>query len=180
MDVQPRDILDFWTEIGPKKWWTRDDEVDSTIRGRFGKVHEQADAGKLDHWLDQPESALALIIILDQFSRNLYRDTPKAFAEDTRCVHLVRRVMDKKLDQQMQGDLRSFFYLPLMYSENPNDQDIRVEQMKKLGPKENIEAAEEHADIIHRFGRFPHRNAVLGRTMTAAEQSFLDDGGFSP
>ncbi len=180
MDTQPQDILDFWTQIGPEKWWTRDDEVDSTVHERFGETFKQAAAGQLDHWLENPDSALALIIILDQFSRNLHRDSPKAFAQDTRCAHLVRKVMDKKLDEQMPGDLRAFCYLPLMHSENPHDQSLCVQEMQKLGLKNNIEAAEEHADIIRRFGRFPHRNAVLGRTMTAAEQAFLDDGGFSP
>lgn len=179
MNTTPEQILDFWIEIGPEKWWKRDNAVDSKIRERFAGTLEDARKGKLDHWLEEPDSALALIIIFDQFSRNLNRGSAQAFAEDTRCVHLVRGIIDRGLDERIRNDLRAFCYLPLMHAENPYDQDRCVEEMQKLNLEGNIKAAKEHAEIIHRFGRFPHRNKVLGRKTTPAEQAFLDDGGFS-
>ncbi|MGI9357426.1 MAG: DUF924 family protein [Rhizobiaceae bacterium] len=178
MSVAPEEVLDYWIGIGAKKWWRRDDEVDSTIRERFGDTHAQAAAGKLDHWLKKPDSALALIIVLDQFSRNLNRNSALAFAQDTRCAHLVRGIMAKGLDERMRDDLRSFCYLPLAHAENPSDQERCIEEMRGLALKENIQAAEEHADIIRRFGRFPHRNDVLGRATTDDEQAYLNGGGF--
>jgi len=178
MHATPEDVLDFWIEIGPQKWWKRDEAVDSKIRDHFEETHHDAANGKLDHWLKKPDSALALVIVLDQFSRNLNRNSALAFAQDTRCAHLVHGIMAETLDARMRNDLRSFCYLPLMHAENIHDQERCIEEMKKLDLKQNVEAAEEHADIIRRFGRFPHRNKVLGRATTADEQAFLDGGGF--
>ena len=178
MSATPDDIFEYWLSIEPKKWFRKDDDVDAAIGKKFSDTLRDASQGKLDHWLEEPNSALALIIVLDQFSRNLNRNSPLAFAEDTRTAHLVRTIIGQDLDMQMRDDLRSFCYMPLMHAENPIDQASCVAQMHKTGIKENIDAAEEHADIIRRFGRFPHRNKVLGRQTTAEEQAFLDGGGF--
>ncbi|MDD9911311.1 MAG: DUF924 domain-containing protein [Ahrensia sp.] len=178
MNDLPDEILSFWREIGPKKWWRKDAKVDAAIRERFGETHAQARQGKLDDWLDDPQGALALIILLDQFSRNLNRNSALAFAEDTRCAHLVRSVLARKIDEQMPDDLRAFCYLPLMHSEHPVDQQLCLEKMRSFGVEANMKAAREHAQIIERFGRFPHRNSLLGRTTTPEEQAFLDGGGF--
>lgn len=135
--------------------------------------------GGYDDWTDSPEGALALIIILDQFSRNLYRNSPQAFAQDRRCAQITHEVMDKGLDQKMPEDLRVFCYMPLMHSEDLEDQELCVKVMNDNGYEANISFAEDHRDIIKRFGRFPHRNAALGRETTEEEKQFLDDGGFS-
>lgn len=179
MPVEAREILDFWADLGPQKWWRKDAAVDRTIEERFGQTHSDAAHGRLDDWLSQQDGALALIIVLDQFSRNMFRNSPRAFAQDTRSAHLVHGVMANGLDRRMRDDIGVFCYMPLMHAENIHDQEICVREMKRLGLKDNIKAAEEHRDIIARFGRFPHRNDVLGRETTAAEQTFLDEGGFS-
>lgn len=179
MDTRAKDVLEFWVGLGPKKWWRRDDAVDAEIRSRFGELYLEAASGRLDAWLEEPDSALALVIVLDQFSRNMYRNDPRAFAQDTRCAHLVLGLIEAGLDRRMRTDIGVFCYLPLMHAENIHDQRLCLAEMERLELPENVEAAQEHLDIIERFGRFPHRNVVLNRQTTEAEQAFLDGGGFS-
>ena len=178
-EIEPQEVIDFWIAAGPKKWWRKDPEFDAEIKQRFGGIHEQACAGKLDHWANTPAGALALILVLDQFSRNLFRDSPLAFAQDDKCAALARVQIKSGADQKMPSDINEFCYLPLMHSERLADQDLCLESLQRLGKEQNIKAAVEHRDIIVEFGRFPHRNRVLGRVTTEQEQAFLDGGGFS-
>ena len=178
MTKTPQDVLDFWLEAGPEKWWKKDAALDAAILEQFGETHEQAAGGALDDWENDPESALALIIILDQFSRNLYRNDPRAFAQDDKCLGVVKRLMASGGDRKLSLPLVQFVYLPLMHSENLDHQETCLAELTRLDLPLNVKAAIEHRDIIRDFGRFPHRNGVLGRKTTPAEQKFLDDGGF--
>lgn len=175
----PQDVLDFWIDAGPKKWWKKDDNFDAEISTRFGARHSQAAQGELDDWATDAGSALALIIILDQFSRNLFRDSPKAFAQDAKCRAIVNKVMESGIDRKMPADIAEFCYLPLMHSEDISDQERCLKEMERTGKEGNIKSAKEHLDIIARFGRFPHRNSVLGRQSTQEEIAFLEGGGFA-
>ena len=179
MEIEPESVLDFWIAAGPKKWWKKDEQFDADITREFGGLHMQAATGQLDHWVETPEGALALILVLDQFSRNLFRNSPYAFAQDAKCVGFVNSVMEAGLDRKMRPDIGEFCYLPLMHAENISDQERCLSEMERLNKEGNIKAAKEHLDIIKRFGRFPHRNAVLGRETTVEEQAFLEVGGFS-
>lgn len=174
-----QDVLNFWRDAGPSKWWKKDDAFDASIRQKFEKTHQAASHGTLDSWIDRPEPALALIIVLDQFTRNLNRNSAAAFPNDAKCLALAKHAINMGHDKQAPQDLLAFFYLPLMHSEVIEDQRLCLSLMQKTGLKPNIKAAEEHLDIIERFGRFPHRNKVLGRTSTAEEIAFLEAGGFS-
>ncbi len=176
---KPEDVLDFWAEAGPEKWWKKDPVFDAEIATRFEESYELACHGGFDDWATEPHGALAIIIMLDQFSRNLYRDSHLAFAQDAKALSIAKSAIQANLDTQMREDIRPFCYLPLMHSEDLADQNLCVAIFEKNGPKDNLRAAIEHRDIIQRFGRFPHRNVVLGRETTEEEQAFLDGGGFA-
>ncbi len=175
----PQAVLDFWREAGPKKWFTKDAAFDDAIRDHFLETHEAAVAGKLADWEATPDGALALAIALDQFPRNMFRGTARTFAADPLARQVADRAIAKGFDQQVPARERGFFYLPFMHSERLEDQERSVALYRALGDAENLKYADDHADIIRKFGRFPHRNAVLGRTTTAEEQAFLDSGGFA-
>jgi len=171
------DILAFWRTAGPDKWFEKDDAFDDEIRRRFLSTYEAAAAGKFTAWEASAQGALALLILLDQFPRNMFRGQARAFATDP----LARAVASRAILNGFDGafpDLRSFFYLPFEHSEDLADQERGITLYKAAGDADNLKWAELHADIIRRFGRFPHRNAVLGRVGTPEEQKFLDDGGF--
>ena len=178
-ELGPQDVINFWIEAGPKKWWKKDDGFDTEILNRFGALHNKACAGELDLWAETPDGALALILMLDQFSRNLFRNSPRAFAQDAHCAALVRAQMQRGADREMHPEISHFCYLPLMHSEVLEDQEMCIAEMRRLDNKPSLKAAIEHRDIIAQFGRFPHRNAVLGRQTTPEEQAFLDGGGFA-
>ena len=178
MAITPDDILQFWRAAGSEKWWKKDADFDHQIADQFGDTYQTAANGKLEHWCDDPEGSLALIIVLDQFSRNLFRNDAKAFAQDPYCRTIVRKVMASEQDRLMPQDVVSFCYMPLMHSEDLQDQEDCLAQMVRLNETGSIKAAEEHRDIIRRFGRFPHRNTILGRETTKEEQAFVDAGGF--
>ena len=174
------DVLAFWRAAGPEKWFNKSDDFDSAIRDDFLATYEAAAAGRLSDWQDTPEGALALVIVLDQFPRNMFRGDARSWATDPMALEVANQALAAGFDGKVARDLRPFFYLPLMHSEDLTDQQRCVELYRKLGDDENgLKYAEIHAEIIQRFGRFPHRNPVLGRTTTAEEQMFLDDGGFS-
>ncbi|MEM9677865.1 MAG: DUF924 family protein [Pseudomonadota bacterium] len=179
MIATAKDVIHFWRALEPKARFSRDDALDTQIREKFEATYNAAAAGQLDVWALAPESALALIIVLDQFSRNLHRDDPRAFASDDKTLGIVNSVMAAGLDRQMPEDLVSFCYMPLMHQENLAAQHRCVEQMTRLGLENETKYAKIHLDVIERFGRFPHRNPALGRTTTPEEQAFLDAGGFS-
>jgi uncharacterized protein (DUF924 family) len=172
------DVVTFWREAGPDRWFKKDAAFDETIKRRFLATYEAAAAGKLRDWENTAEGALALLILLDQFPRNMFRNSARAFAADPLARVVTAGALVKGFDGAF-PDLRSFFYLPFEHSEDMADQERAVALYKAAGDADNLKWAEIHADIIRRFGRFPHRNAVLGRTTTPEEQAFLDSGGFA-
>jgi len=171
-----RAVLDFWSEeCGPDKWFEKDPMLDTQIQDRFGPLHARACAGELDHWSATPEGALALIVLIDQFSRNIHRDRPAAFAADPKGLSLVAKALEAGLDKDMTGPQRAFLYMPLMHSEDLADQDRCIRLMREAGLEKQHGYAVAHRKIIARFGRFPHRNAVLGRASTPEEEAFLKE-----
>jgi uncharacterized protein (DUF924 family) len=174
----PHDVLAFWRAAGPDKWFTKDSSFDDDIRSRFLATCEAAAARALG-WDDTPEGALALLIVLDQFPRNIFRGSARAFAADPLAREVATRAIARGFDQQVAVTERGFFYLPFEHSETLADQERAVALNRARGDADALKWAEMHADIIRRFGRFPHRNAVLGRTTTPEEQAFLNGGGFA-
>jgi uncharacterized protein (DUF924 family) len=177
--ASPESVLTFWRDAGPESWFKKSDAFDAAIRERFLETYEAAAAGRLDHWKDSAETALALAIVLDQFPRNMFRGSPRMFAADPLARDLARHALERGYDQQVPAQERGFFYLPFMHSEELADQDTCLALYRALGNPEGTKYAELHADIIRRFGRFPHRNPVLGRATTPEEKEFLDSGGFA-
>ncbi len=173
----PADVLAFWRAAGPDKWFTKDTAFDTEIRSRFLPTYEAA--GRLAHWEVAPEGALALLVVLDQFPRNMFRGSARTFAADPVARAAADRAIGRGFDQRVPHVERQFFYLPFMHSENLPDQERCLALARGYRDDEFTKYAEQHADIIRRFGRFPHRNAMLDRATTADEQAFLDDGGFS-
>ncbi len=174
-------VVAFWRTAGPKRWFSKDASFDATIRERFGWTHEAAARGALDAWRDSAVGALGLILLLDQFSRNLWRESARAFACDPLARAVAREALACGHDLATPPDMRLFFYLPYTHSEAQNDQDQAValgEALEQAGGP-SAKSAREHRDIIRRFGRFPHRNGLLGRTTTTEEQAFLAKGGFA-
>jgi uncharacterized protein (DUF924 family) len=178
-DVAPADILAFWRAAGSERWYQRNDAFDADLRRRFLGLWRSALAGELACWEATDDGALALVIVLDQFPRNMFRGDAKAYASDALALEVAKRALARGADRRLAADLLEFLYLPLMHSEHWADQERCVELFRDTRNADNLGYAEEHADIIRRFGRFPHRNAVLGRITTPEEQAFLDGGGFS-
>jgi uncharacterized protein (DUF924 family) len=176
--ADPEAILAFWRAAGPTKWFERDDDFDAEIRARFLATHEAAAAGRLEHWQATADGTLALLILLDQFPRNLFRGDARAFATDAAARALAERAIARGTDRLFPLPDRGFFYLPLMHSENLADQERCIALCRDAGDAEGEKYAEIHADIIRRFGRFPHRNRALGRATTEQERAFLDGSGF--
>ena len=173
------EVLEFWRTAGPSKWWRKNLEFDGEIKTRFGDMHKKAANRELDIWRKENQSCLALVLILDQFSRNLLRGSDTSFAQDAYALEVAKYAVSNGFDRSENEDLAIFFYLPYMHSEKLDDQALCVELIRASGNESSLKAAIEHRDIIARFGRFPHRNMVLGRTTSEEEQAFLDDGGFS-
>jgi uncharacterized protein (DUF924 family) len=173
------DVLAFWREAGPDKWFSKSDDFDCAIRNNFLPTYEAAASGRLHDWEDTPQGALALVIVLDQFPRNIFRNSARAWAADPLARAVTNRALARGFDRDVDRGLQVFFYLPLMHSEDIRDQERCVELCRALGNENNLKYAELHADIIRRFGRFPHRNPVLGRNTTPEEKTFLESGGFA-
>jgi len=178
-DVAPQDVLAFWRGAGPDKWFTKDDAFDAEIAARFLASYERAVRGELFGWEDTAEGTLALVIVLDQFPRNMFRGQARTYAADAIARDIARRALARGFDRDVPSSDRQFFYLPFMHSEELADQERCVALAQDYGDEEFTKYAEQHADIVRRFGRFPHRNAMLGRATTPAEQEFLDAGGFA-
>ncbi|MEO1137383.1 MAG: DUF924 family protein [Pseudomonadota bacterium] len=175
-------VLDFWfEETKPYQWFRRDDGFDAVCAHRFGALHEAARKGRLDVWRAHPRYALSLIIILDQFSRNIYRDTPLAFAQDGQALAVAREAIGRRFDRLTDDKRRAFFYMPFMHAETlPVQQEsVRLFTAQMPGTM-NLPFAIEHRNIVKRFGRFPHRNKIFGRVSTPDEIAFLNAGGFNP
>jgi uncharacterized protein (DUF924 family) len=177
--VTPQDVVAFWRAAGPAKWFTKDAAFDAEITARFLPTYELAAGGGLAEWERTADGALALLLVLDQFPRNMFRGDARTYAADPLARAVARRALDRGFDREFPKADRQFFYLPFMHSEETADQLHCVDLARALGDDEFTEYAELHADIVQRFGRFPHRNALLGRTTTPAEQEFLDGGGFA-
>jgi uncharacterized protein (DUF924 family) len=177
--ASPQAVLSFWRDAGPDKWFKKNDAFDQDIRRGFLETYEAAAAGTLGAWEATPDGALALVIVLDQFPRNMFRGTARAFAADPLARAVADRALARGFDRAMAQAERQFFYLPFEHSEMLADQERCCDLFRATGDAELVKWAELHADIIRRFGRFPHRNAALGRATTAEEQAFLDDGGFA-
>ena len=173
------EILAFWHKAGRDGWYRRDAAFDAEVRRRFLATWQQAAAGELSSWQTSDDGALALTIVLDQFPRNMFREDAATYSSDTLAREVAGRAIDRGVDGRIDPQLREFLYLPFMHSEHLADQQRCVTLFRKSGDSENLKYAEDHADIIGRFGRFPHRNRILGRPTTAEEQAFLDAGGFS-
>ena len=173
-----KEVVSFWHDAGAERWFKKDPAFDAEIKRRFMATYEAAAAGKLRDWENNAEGALALLILLDQFPRNMFRNDPRTFATDPLARAVTAGALIKGFDAQA-GDMRGFFYLPFEHSEEVADQERCIALFRALGDVDSLKWAELHADIIRKFGRFPHRNIVLGRKTTAEEAAFLADGGFA-
>jgi uncharacterized protein (DUF924 family) len=173
-------VLAFWfEEHGPKDWFAKNPAFDAELGRRFEALHVRAAQGVLDSWAETPKGVLALIIVLDQFSRNMYRDSAKAFARDSKALDLARQAVVRGFHLGLGEQERVFLYLPFEHSENRRDQELSVQYFAGFSDKLYVEAAEKHKAIIDRFGRFPHRNQALGRASTPEEIAFLAGPGSS-
>ena len=177
--IVPSDVLAFWRAAGPDKWFEKDPAFDAEVAARFAGLWRTAAEGGLAPWEETPEGALALVIVLDQFPRNMFRGEARTYSTDAAARDVADRALARGFDQQVAPPERQFFYLPFMHSENLADQERCLELARDYGDDGFTKYAEHHAAIIRRFGRFPHRNALLGRATSSEEQAFLDGGGFA-
>lgn len=172
--MQAQDILDFWFDPNHRSlWFAKSDAFDYKIREQFQIIHQQAIQAELWSWRKTPEGRLAEIIVLDQFSRNIYRDQAQAFAYDSLVLALAQEAISLQLDAQLSPEQRSFLYMPFMHSESKLMHEYALKLFQRLGNEINLSFAKKHKIIIDRFGRYPHRNEILGRTSTAEELEFL-------
>ena len=179
-DLRPRDVLDFWFAAGEQKWFTHDPEFDAEVTAQFGALVTSARRNGLEDWEATPEGALAGVIVLDQFPRNIYRGEPRVYASDADALAMAERAIKRGFDVEVPASARSWFYMPFMHSEDLAMQERCVDLCRRGElDGDTLEYAIHHADIIRRFGRFPHRNAILGRRSTEEEIRFLEDGGFA-
>jgi uncharacterized protein (DUF924 family) len=180
MSVSAEDILYFWfDELDPKQWWAKDATLDRDISKRFGALHERACQGELFDWRQSPSGRLAEVIVLDQFSRNIHRDSARAFAADGMALALAQEAVAGGHDTALETREKAFLYLPWMHSESPRIHEEAVRLYSAPGLEYNLEFEHKHKVIIDRFGRYPHRNAVLGRESTPEEIEFLKQPGSS-
>lgn len=173
----PDDVLSFWRKAGPEKWFSKDDAFDQACRDRFMPTYEAAARGDLNEWELTPEGALAVILLLDQFPRNMFRGQRETYKTDPVAVMVADRAIERGFDHKVEPEFRRFFYLPFMHSESLRHQERSVALNEALG-EDSIKWARHHHDIIARFGRFPHRNTILGRETTPAEEHFLKESDF--
>ena len=177
--IAPQDVLAFWRAAGPDKWFKKDTAFDAEVARRFSALWRAAADGKLASWEETPEGALALAIVLDQFPRNMFRGDRRTYEADAAARAVADRAIARSFDRQIAHAERQFLYLPFMHSEQLADQERCLDLARGHGDDGFTKYAEQHADIIRRFGRFPHRNAMLGRATSPEEQAFLDAGGFA-
>lgn len=173
------EIVSFWKDAGPAKWFVKDPAFDETIRTRFTGAYEAASTGKLSGWEESAEGSYALLLLLDQFPRNMFRDSHRAFATDAQALAIADRAIERGFDQAYENPERRFFYVPFMHSEDLADQERCIALCEASGDEGGVKYGIIHRDIIRDFGRFPHRNPVLGRQTTPQERAFLDSGGFA-
>ncbi len=173
-------VLDFWfNDLTPQQWWAKDANLDQEIKNRFSALHAQAARCELFDWRIAAKGRLAEIIILDQFSRNIYRDTPQAFALDSMALALAQEALSVNADKALSPVERSFLYMPFMHSESVEIHKVAMILFSAEGMEENLDFELQHQKIIERFGRYPHRNTILGRESTPEEREFLQQPGSS-
>ena len=177
--TEAKDVLDFWFSADPKKWFVKDEAFDAEIRDRFMPLLDAARAGQLASWEESRDDLLALIIVLDQFSRNVFRNSALAFLSDPEALRLSHKLVAHPDWDGLSLQQKQFAIMPMMHAEDLIEQQNCLAWMKRIGLEEGARFAQIHLDIIERFGRFPHRNDVLGRRTTPEEQAFLDEGGFA-
>jgi uncharacterized protein (DUF924 family) len=177
MQATAGDLVAFWLEGGPARWFARDDAFDAALRERFLEAHLAASRGELAGWMEDADGALALVLLLDQIPRNLFRGSAHAFATDPLARLQAARAIDAGFDRRVDPALRIFFYMPFEHSEDIADQQRAVALCREMDDAGYMKYAFKHRDVIARFGRFPHRNRVLGRTSTAEEAAYLEAGG---
>ena len=172
-----RAVVRFWREAGPDRWFAKDPAFDTRFRERFAAEHAAAARGELASWMETADGALGLIILLDQYPRNAFRGTPRMYDTDALARKAAAKALAAGYDQRLPVELRKFFVLPFAHSEELADQERAVALARHIGP-EDLAHAEHHRDIVRRFGRFPHRNAILGRESTPEERQYLESGGY--
>ena len=178
MDKNIENVLHFWfEELEPRQHWIKDAALDKSIAARFGSLHEQAKTGGLESWRSTPQGRLAEIIILDQFSRNIYRDEPESFECDALARSLSIQAIKCGADKELRVEERAFIYMPLMHSEELDDHKVALRVFDQPGLENSLDFERRHQRIIERFGRYPHRNEVLGRDSTPEEREFLTQPG---
>jgi len=175
MTATVNDILDYWfSDEFAAHWFSSTPEIDIGIAGRFEKTWEQARKGELDEWQQTAEGCLALIILLDQMPLNMFRGLAKSFSTESQAIAVAKYAIQQAFDEQLTAQQSMFVYMPLMHSENSQDQALSVNLFEQSGLENNVEFAKHHQSIIMRFGRFPHRNEILGRTSSQLELDYLD------
>jgi len=175
--ARAREVLGFWFALTPEQHFARSPKLDAEIKARFGPLRDLVLGSGAEGWRDDPETVLAAIILLDQFSRNLHRDSAEAYAGDPLALQLALEAISRGWEVAMTLEERQFLYLPLEHAEDPAMQALSVEKFGSLGDAHVLDFAEKHAEVIARFGRFPSRNAALGRESTAEERAFLSEEG---
>ena len=180
MNNDAQQVLQFWfEELQEQQWWVKDPKLDQSIAQRFGDLHQAAAAAELFNWRSSPQGRLAEVIVLDQFSRNIYRDQPASFAQDGLALVLAQEAVAQGHDQALAPRQRAFLYMPYMHSESALIHEQAVELFSKPGMDNNLDFELRHKAIIDRFGRYPHRNQILGRDSSAEEITFLQEPGSS-
>ena len=174
MNTSPQQIIEFWFSDRIKnQWFSSTPELDKEIFRKYGSIFDDASIGMLDDWMNDPEGCLALIILLDQFPLNMFRDQAKSFQTERKAIEVAFNAINNKYDQKLERDKRVFLYMPFMHSENLSDQDMSVRLYTENRLEANIGFAEHHREIIRKFGRFPHRNKILKRESTDEEKHYL-------
>jgi uncharacterized protein (DUF924 family) len=172
--IEPDEILQYWySDFMQKHWFSSTPALDTEIRERYRQLWEHAAAGGLDHWQDSPEGSLALVIVLDQFPLNMFRGKPESFRTERKAVEVTLNALKKGFEKQLSKDRLSFLFMPLMHSEKLEEQDLSVTLFRQYELTGNIKFAEHHRELVRKYGRFPHRNAILGRESTLAEVEYL-------
>jgi uncharacterized protein (DUF924 family) len=177
--MTPQSIVTFWQAAGPTRWFTKDSGFDAVLAMRFGEALKEARRGRLDSWAATPAGALALVVLLDQVSRNIHRGSPLAFAGDSKALALARESVARGFHRTLAAPEAMWFVMPFEHAEDLACQDRAVSLFMSMGLLEMVHWANVHKDIIVRFGRFPHRNPILGRKSTTEELAFLQSGGFA-
>jgi uncharacterized protein (DUF924 family) len=176
--AQALEVIEFWQEAGPRLWFAKDAAFDQRFRERFLSGHKAAVRGELATWETSADAALALVLLLYRFPRNAFRGTPRMYASDRLARGVADAAIGAGFDRTAPPELQVFFYLPFGHSEDLAGQERAVALCRRLGPP-HLGHAQRHCEIVRRLGRFPHRNAILGRATTAEEQAYLDDGGYA-